>query len=90
MCGHRANIRRKKQLIGEYCRSSGHTVKDFSVQIIEKLHEKQGETNIDFTQRMLDREKFWILELGTLFPFGLNDNLKGVGNITKLNINVAS
>ena len=33
-----------------------------------------------------------MLELGTVYPYGLNDNVKGLGNVTKTyaNINVAS
>jgi hypothetical protein len=29
-----------------------------------------------------DRELFWIKELGTAMPYGCNDNIKGVGNLS--------
>ena len=39
------------------------------------------------------RERFWMLELGTVYPYGLNDRLQSVGNVSKNlknNINVFS
>ena len=32
-----------------------------------------GETEKDISIRRLDRERFWMLELGTMYPYGLND-----------------
>jgi hypothetical protein len=29
-----------------------------------------------------DRELFWIKELGTAMPYGCNDSIKGVGNLS--------
>jgi hypothetical protein len=29
-----------------------------------------------------DRELFWIKELGTAMPYGCNDDIKGVGNLS--------
>ena len=29
-----------------------------------------------------DRELFWIKDLGTALPYGCNDNIKGVGNLS--------
>jgi hypothetical protein len=29
-----------------------------------------------------DRELFWIKELGIAMPYGCNDNIKGVGNVS--------
>ena len=43
---------------------------------------KPGETERDITIRRLDRERFWMLELGTLYPYGLNDRLQHVGNVS--------
>ena len=32
--------------------------------------------------RRLDRERFWMLELGTMYPYGLNDRLQHVGKVS--------
>lgn len=34
---------------------------------------------------LLHKELFWIKLLNTAFPFGLNDNIKGYGNISEIN-----
>ena len=90
--GHRESIRHSKNLIGQHFNSKDHSQDDFSIQIIDKLYAKQNETNKEFEERLFDREKFWMLELGTVFPYGLNDNVRGLGNVTKTynSINVAS
>ena len=41
-----------------------------------------AETEQDVTIRRLDRERFWMLELGTMYPYGLNDRLQHVGNVS--------
>ena len=38
---------------------------------------------VKHTTRRLDRERFWMLELGTVYPYGLNDRLQNVGNVSK-------
>ena len=90
--GHRDSIRRSKKLIGQHFSTKDHSEKDFSIQIIDKLYAQQGENDKDFENRLLIREKYWMLELGTVYPYGLNDNVKGLGNVTKTyaHINVAS
>ena len=41
------------------------------------------EQELRVTIRPLDRERIWILELGTVYPYGLNDRLQSVGNVSK-------
>ncbi len=53
--------------------SNDHSVNDLCVQIIESL---------DISQNLVERENFWIRFLNTAFPFGLNDNITGYGNIS--------
>ena len=38
-------------------------------------------TNV--TSIRLEREDYWCRELCTYYPYGLNDNVRGVGNISK-------
>ena len=52
------------------------------IQPIEHITQSPGETEQDVTIRRLDRERFWMLELGTMYPYGLNDRLQHVGNVS--------
>ena len=42
------------------------------------------EDNITLASKLLQREDFWMRELCSIYPYGLNDNVKGLGNISKL------
>ena len=55
---------------------------DIRMQPIEHITQNRGETEKDITIRCLDRERFWMLELGTMYPYGLNDRLQHVGNVS--------
>ena len=61
----------------------GHTVDDIRIQPIEHITQSPGETEQNVTIRRLDRERFWMLELGTMYPYGLNDRLQHVGNVSQ-------
>ena len=39
---------------------------------------------VSLASKLLQREDFWIRELGSIYPNGLNDNVKGLGNISTL------
>ena len=43
----------------------------------------QGESSGQLRRRIFRRESFWIRELCTLWPYGLNDNLMGYGNVSQ-------
>ena len=34
--------------------------------------------------KRLQREEFWYRELCSVYPYGLNDNVKGVGNVSSM------
>ena len=51
------------------------------VRIIEKIYHHTN-SSILSTPYRTDRELFWIKELGTAMPYGYNDNIKGVGNLS--------
>ena len=80
MNGHRKTVRKKECIIGRHFSQEGHAQK---VQVIEGLITKQGETKKELKQRLMDRELWWQKELGTIWPYGLNDNVKGIGNVSK-------
>ena len=49
---------------------------------IEEVVLEPGD-NISLGCKRLKREEFWYKELCTVFPYGLNDSVKGVGNVSK-------
>ena len=61
--------------------NSDHDISDIRVSIIDYVgHNTQG------SHELLELENYWIRTLNTAYPFGLNDNVKGVGNISRLDI----
>ncbi len=51
-----------------------HTLEDFSVQIAEVVEDKKD---------LCNRELLWIKLLNTAYPYGLNDNIAGFGNVSE-------
>ena len=53
--------------------SAGHTHNDLRIMPIEKVVLNSND-NITLASKLLDREEYWIKELCTIYPYGLNDN----------------
>ena len=53
------------------------------MQPIEKV-ELDDDEEVSLHSKRLHREDFWMRELKTIQPYGLNDNVRSVGNISKL------
>jgi len=75
MNNHRTAIRgQKNTILTEHFREEGGCcINHCIVQPIEKIDDSG--TNKDQKRRRLEREAFWIKELRTLTPYGLNDRL---------------
>ena len=59
-------IRRKDNVLYQHFHSQGHSgLEHMSVQLIDRV---KGE------RELRDKEGQWIYKLGTLLPYGLNDN----------------
>ena len=59
-----------------------HPVNDMTVKILEKVyHSSENPTLLTSVCRT---ELFWIKELGTAKPYGFNDQIKGVGNLSSI------
>jgi len=73
MNGHRYTIRNKKMtlLAEHFSGDGGCNISHFTVQPIEKI--ETNDENVKSAR--LKREAFWIKELRTLTPYGLNDRL---------------
>ena len=53
------------------------------VQVLEKIyHSSENPVNTRLHRRL--RESHWIKELGTAAPYGCNDQIKGVGILSRL------
>ena len=59
---------------------------DIRIQPIEHITRRPGESDQNVTIRRLDRELFWMLQLGTMYRYGLNDPLQHVGNVSSSNV----
>ena len=39
---------------------------------------------ISIPAKLLDREEYWYREICSIYPYGLNDNVRRVGNVSKM------
>ena len=82
---HRTAIRgNKRTILSRHFNDNDHSVSDFHVQPIEQIIRRPGESDVEVKRRRLEREEFWMRELCTLYPYGLNDKLHSVGNLSQL------
>ena len=54
---------------------------DISIMPIEAVLQSPGDTTI-IGSKLLSREEFWYKQLGSIYPYGLND-VKQLGNVSK-------
>lgn len=62
--------------------SDGHTDKDITIIPIEEVILDSND-NITLASKRLEREEFWYKELGSIYPYGLNNNVRKIGNISQ-------
>ena len=85
MNGHRSAIKKEGQqsLLHRHFHQPDHSVDDMRVQILQKVnHSSENPTLISSFRRT--RKLFWIKELGTAKPYGFNDQIKGVGTLSRI------
>ena len=77
---------RLKRLCGLYLyqhfNSDDHALEDITIMTIEEVVVQPDD--ISLACKRLKREEFWYWELCTVYPYGLNDNVNGVGNVTSI------
>jgi len=84
MSNHRNRIKSlQPQPLYKHFNSDGHSLDDLTIQPIEEVVLEPGD-EMSLHSKRLSRENFWMRELKTIQPYGLNDNVRSVGNITKL------
>ena len=70
-------------LYQHFC-SDSHSEDDIAIMPIEVSLE-DGEC-MSLASKRLQREEYWSRELATIYPYGLNDNVKNLGNVSKKGI----
>ena len=59
----------------------GHSEEDILVMPLEEVTVEEGE-HVTLTSKRLQREDYWYRELNSIYPYGLNDNVKKFGDIS--------
>ena len=78
---HRSSLKRQPNLyLYHHFSSPGPSVDDISIMPIEEIIPCD---RANITSLRLEREDYWCRELCTYYPYGLNDNVRGVGNVSK-------
>ena len=78
---HRNRLKKLTNLyLYHHFSSDGHSVDDMSIMPIEEL---PSSDRVSATSQRLEREDYLCRELCTYYPYGLNDNVRGIGNISK-------
>ena len=86
---HKSSISREKNtlLYRHFRKDEDHrnrTIEELlEVKILEKIYDLDKEEQLDknFIERRLMREYYWMVTLFTVFPYGLNDKVKGFGSV---------
>ena len=79
---HRSEINNGgTQVLYKHFNQQDHSVLSMKVRIIEKIYHHTNSPTLSRPYR-IEREEFWIRQLGTAMPYGCNDNIKSLGNLS--------
>ena len=82
MNGHRHQINKSgNQQLYQHFNQPDHSVLSMTVRVIEKIYHHTNDPKLSTSYRRR-REEFWIKELGTAMPYGCNDKVDSVGNLS--------
>ena len=85
MNGHRFEINNGgNQLLYQHFNQPDHSVLSMKVRLLEKIYHPTNNPTLSTPYR-LQREDYWIKELCTASPYGCNDKVVGVGNLSSPN-----
>ena len=83
--GHRFEINHGgKQLLYQHFNQKDHSILSMKVRIIEKIYHHTNNKKLSTPLRR-NREESWIRKLGTATPYGCNDKIDSIGNLTSPN-----
>ena len=74
-----------KSIIYQHLKKHSHPIKYLTVQPLEVVNKQPGESHSKFVRSRKIIELNWIKKLQTVYPLGLNDNIMGIGNISRTN-----
>ena len=82
MNGHRSSINTGgNQLLYKHFYLPDHSVLSMKVRIFEKIYHPTNNPNLS-TPFLRKREEHWIRQLATAAPYGCNDHIDSIGNLT--------
>ena len=82
MNGHRFLINHGgNQLLYRHFNLPDHSILSMKVRILEKIYHPTNNPSLSTPFRR-KREEHWIQQLGTAAPFGCNDHIDSIGNLT--------
>ncbi len=78
---HKNSVKNKKMntLMVQHFNQAGHSFEDMTITVLHQIDNEQGKSGL--TQC----EDFYIRLLNTVYPYGLNDKVKGYGCATEIN-----
>ena len=83
MNGHRSQINNGgNQLLYRHFNLPDHSVLSMKVRILEKIYHPTNKPINSCTPFRRKREEYWIRQLGTAAPYGCNDHIDSIGNLT--------
>ena len=82
MNGHRYNVNNNgQQLLYQHFNQADHSILSMKVRILEKIYHKTNNPTLSTPLRR-QREEYWIKELGCATPYGCNDKIDSLGNLS--------
>ncbi len=78
-----------KTHLARHFRRDEHSI---SIIAIDKLNLENFDSQADLEKSLIELELYWMKELRTIYPYGLNERVRGVGDISKklIGVNVES
>ena len=80
---HRARLKQMYDLfLYNHFNSDNHCHADISLMPIEEVCLESGD-RVTLAKKLSEREEYWYKELCSVYPYGLNDNVTGLGNVSR-------
>ena len=82
MNGHRSGINTSKlPEVYQHFNQPDHSILSMRVRILEKIYHPTNNPNLSTPLRR-QKEEYWIRKLGTAIPYGCNDKIDSIGNLS--------
>ena len=83
MNNHRNRLKQMCDLyLYNHFNSDGHCIDDMYIMPIEEVVLTSND-KVSISSKLLTREEFWYRELCSIYPYGLNDNVRQFGSVSK-------